>query len=120
MTVVQIIILILEGIHLVFGVFGIPIQRMRKGGGLFGSILLCWGLYIIWGLVWCLILPAIVSPFSKAVFLMFPEVTGLPFIVVFGCLPSVLVCTIAHGIVRPLKRRSPSQATDEPSSLRKV
>jgi small neutral amino acid transporter SnatA (MarC family) len=40
----QIIILVLEFIHLVFGVFGIPIYRMRKGGGLFVSTLLCWGL----------------------------------------------------------------------------
>ena len=111
----QIVILILEGIHLVFGVFGIPIYRMRKGAGLLGSILLCWGLHIIWGLVWCLILPAIVVPFSKAVFLMFPEVTGLPFIVVFSWLPSLLVCTIAYGIVDLLKRKSPSRITDDPS-----
>lgn len=109
MTVVQIIILILEGIHLVFGVFGISIQRMRNGGGLFGSILLCWGLEIAWAFTWSVILPVIVYPFSKEAHLLFPEATGVPFIVVFGGIPSTLVCTIAYGIVHPIERKTTSQ-----------
>ncbi len=104
--VLQIIILILEGIHLVFGVFGIPIYRMRKGGGLFGNVLLCWGLYIIWAFTWCVILPLIVRLFSKELCLLFPEAIGVPFVVVLGCIPSVFVCTIAYGIVHPIKRDS--------------
>jgi len=40
----QVFILILEGIHFVFGVFGIPLYRMRKGAGLFAGTMLCWGL----------------------------------------------------------------------------
>jgi len=107
--VLQIVILILEGIHLVFGVFAIPIYRMRKGKGLFGSILLCWGLEIIWAFTWCLILPAVVSPFGKEFCLLFPEAIGVGFVVVLGCIPSVFVCTIAYGIVRPIKHEGTSQ-----------
>lgn len=46
--ILQIVILVLGGIHVVFGVFGIPLYRMRNGAGLFESTLLCWGLEIIW------------------------------------------------------------------------
>lgn len=105
----QIIILILESIHLALGVFGIPIYRMYKGGGLFVSTMLCWGLEIIWAFTWCVILPAIVSPYSKEVFLLFPDAIGVFPIAVLGCIPSVFVCTIAYGIVHPIRRRSTSR-----------
>jgi hypothetical protein len=107
--VLQIIVLILELVHLVFGVFGIPIYRMYKGGGVFVSTLLCWGLYIIWAFTWCVILPAIVYPYSKEVFGLFPDAIRVPFIIVLGCVPSLLVCSIAYGVIRATRPERKAQ-----------
>lgn len=70
-SVPQVIILILEVIHLIFGVFGIPIYRMSKGGKLLPNILLCWGVYILWAVIWCIILPAIFYHSAKIYFYYF-------------------------------------------------
>ena len=105
--ILQVVILAAQGIHLVFGVFGVAIYRMYKGGGLLSSILLCWGLYIVWAVVWCIVLPAAALYFSKEIFLLFPEVIGVPVIVFAGWLPCMLVCSIACGVismVRPGKK----------------
>ena len=85
--------------HIIFGVFAIPIYRICKGGGLFKSIILCWGLYILWGVVWCVLLPAIMLRFSDEALMLFPESIGVPAIILTGFIPSALVCSIAYAIV---------------------
>lgn len=96
----QVIIIILEVVHIVLGVPAMPIYRVYKGRGLFISALLCWGLWILWAFTWCVILPALVYPRSKEAFVLFPGAIGVPFVIVLGWVPSLTACLIAHGIVR--------------------
>lgn len=98
-NLLQIIILVVQIIHIVFGVFGISIYRMAKGGGLFGNIGLCWGLMFFWGIIWCVILPAIFLPLGKEIFLMFPDAQGVPVILFIGWIPSFVVCTSAYTVI---------------------
>ena len=108
----QIIILIFEAIHIVLGVFAIPIYRMYKGGSLLINTLLCWGLWIIWAFTWCVILLGIVYPYSRETLKFFPEAIGVPAIIVMGWVPSLLVCLLACGIISVIKRESRSGAAD--------
>ena len=101
----QAIIIILEFIHIVFGVFAIPIYRMWKGGTLDTNILLCWGLYILWAFIWCVILPVLCLQFSKELFFLFPESYGVVAIVFVGWIPSIFICSIAYAIIAVIKKR---------------
>ena len=109
----QTIILILEFIHIILGVFGIPIYRMSRGGKLFSNFLLCWGLYIFWAIFWCILLPLICSIIlplilehpNKHVFSLFPEATGVPGIIFIGWIPSIIVCSIAYIVIYTIKKR---------------
>lgn len=95
----QYVVLILELIHIVIGVFGIPIRRISKRGRLLQNILLCWGLLFLWGLIWIVVFPLALSPFGKHIVMLFPEGHCAFAIVVLGWLPSVLVCSIASFII---------------------
>jgi amino acid transporter len=101
----QVIILILEGLCLISIVFGIPVYRIYKGGKPLPNILLCWGLSILWAITWCVVLPyiSISLSLSKEIFLLFPEATGVPAIIILGWLPGTLVCSIAYIIVTLVK-----------------
>lgn len=107
--VLQIAVIIAEGVHLVLGVFGVAIYRIYKGGDLFSSILLCWGLCILLGVIWCIVLPVVLLPFGKEVVLLFPEAIGAPALVFAGWIPCVLVCAIASGVITVVKRREKSE-----------
>jgi hypothetical protein len=108
--VLQVVILAAQGIHLVLGVFGVAIYRIYKGGGLFSSILLCWGLCIFWAVIWCFVLPVVLLPFGKEIFLLFPEVIGVPVLVFAGWLPCMFVCAIAHGFIATVRREKKPRA----------
>lgn len=109
----QIIILMLECVHLVLGVFGIPIYRISRGGSVFVSTLLCWGLWIVWAFTWCVILPAAVCLWSREVIRYFPEAIGLPPLILLAWVPSLLICSIARAIISVIKRRSKSGAAGQ-------
>jgi hypothetical protein len=104
-NILQILILIPEGIHLFIINFGFPIFLLWKGGKLLTSILLCWGLHIIWAIIWCVILPGIASNVSHDLALKFPEAIGVFPIILTGWLPSVVVCTLAYAIIKIIKSR---------------
>ena len=59
------------------------------------NTLLCWGLSVIWAFTWCVVLPAVVLPYSKETLRFFPEAIGVPAIMVMGWVPSLLVCLLA-------------------------
>ena len=103
-NILQILILILQGIHLFIINFGFPIYRLWKGGTLLTSIFLCWGLLIIWAIIWCVILPGIASNVSHDLALKFPEAIGVFPIIGMGGIPSFFVCTIAYGIIKTIKQ----------------
>jgi hypothetical protein len=109
----QYVVLVLELIYIVIGVFGIPIRRISKGGRLLQSILLCWGLLVLWGLIWVVVLPLVLSPFGKHIVLLFPEGHGMFAIVVLGWVPSVLVCSIASFITE-IKNRNRTELLEKP------
>ena len=114
----QIVILILELLHIVFGVFAIPIYRMHKGGSVFVNTLLCWGLWIVWAFTWCIILPAAIYPYNPEMLKLFPEAIGVPPLVILAWAPSLLVCSIAHGIISVIKRQSkPTTADQAPQQI---
>lgn len=109
----QYLVLGLEAAHIIVGVFGIPIRRIWKGGGLFPNILLCWGLFVLWGVVWCIGLPLILSPFGNDIVLLFPESYAVAAILVVGLLPCTLICSIAFGIIEygiPVNERKEDDA----------
>jgi hypothetical protein len=104
----QIVIPILECIHIVFGVCAIPVYRIYKGGSVFMSTMLCWGLWIVWAFTWCVILPAAVYPYSEEVLELFPQAIGVSAVVILAWVPSLLVCLLARGVIAVIKRRSKS------------
>jgi hypothetical protein len=108
----QYVVLILELIHVVIGVFGIPIKRMSKGASLLRSILLCWGLLVLWGLIWIVVLPLALLPFGRHVVMLFPEGHGMFAIVVLGWVPSVLVCSIGSFIIE-IKNRNKTELPEK-------
>jgi len=63
------------------------------------NILLCWGLLVLWGLIWIIALPLALSPFGKHIIMLFPEGQCMFAIVVLGWVPSVLVCSVASFII---------------------
>jgi hypothetical protein len=76
------------------------------------SILLCWGLNILWAFIWCIILPGIALHWSHDLFMKFPEAIGVFPIIITGWLPSLVVCTVAYAIIRIIKSwryRSPNR-----------
>jgi len=111
--ILHVVILAVQGIHLVLGVFGVAIYRIYKGGGLFSNILLCWGLCILWAIIWCIALPIVFLPFGKGIVLLFPEAIGVPVIVFTGWLPCVLVCVIARAVRAIVNRGQKSDTIDQ-------
>lgn len=109
--ILQVVVIAAELVHLVLGVFGVAIYRIYKGGGLFSNILLCWGLCIVWAAVWCILLPVVFLPFSKEIFLLFPEAIGVPALVFVGWLPCVLVCAITHVIIATVRQGKKPEAS---------
>ena len=104
-NILQIVILILQGIHLFIINFGFPIYRLWKGGKLLTSIFLCWGLLIIWAIIWCVILPGIASNMSHDLALKFPEAIGVLPIIVMGGISGLVVCTVAYAIIKTIKSK---------------
>jgi hypothetical protein len=111
----QIVISTLELIHVVFGVFAIPIYRIYKGGSVFVSTLLCWVLWIVWAFAWCVILPAAVYPYNREMLKFFPEAIGVPGLIILAWVPSLLVCLLARGVISAIKRESKSGTADRAS-----
>ena len=105
-------ILTLEFIHIILGVL-LPLTiRIYKGKNFGITILIGWGLIIIWGITWLTLLPMILSPFvSDEILLMFPEAIGGPFILLFGWIQSIALCLAGLMIVEFIKfcqkRRKP-------------
>lgn len=99
-TVLQVIVLILQLVHLIVGVFGIPVYKIYKGGNLISNILLCWGLYVLWAVAWCVILPALFLPLGKNIYSLFPEAVGVGLIVFLGWIPSVICFAFAYAIIK--------------------
>jgi len=102
-NVLQILILIPQGIHLFIVNFGLPIYLLWKGGKLLTSILWCWGHIILWAIIWSIILPAIALHWSHDLFMKFPEAIGVFPIIAMGWLHSLVVCTVAYAIIRTIK-----------------
>jgi hypothetical protein len=98
---------------MLLGVFGIPTYRIYKGSNLLSNIVLCWALAVLWAVTWCIVLPAIFLPFSKEIYLLFPEAIGIPVILFLGWIPITLYCSVAYVIIIIIKKIRKSQTPNK-------
>ena len=99
----QTMVLIPQGIHIVILNFGLPIYLMWRGRNALIGIVSCWGLFILWAIIWCIVLPMIALQFSKDLFLKFPDAIGVLPTIIFGWFPSIIVCLPAYFIIKIIK-----------------
>lgn len=100
----QTVIHILELTHIVLGVFVPPVYRITRGGRLAPNIGLGWGLVILWGVIWCMVLPALFTQ-NKEIFVLFPESHGMIALLLTGWLPSAVVCAGAYAVIVLMRKR---------------
>ncbi|MBI9016424.1 MAG: tetratricopeptide repeat protein [Phycisphaerae bacterium] len=89
-------ILILDFLHIIFGILLPLIIRIHKRKNLFVSIILAWGLIIIWSITWGIIIP-IYFPMSMS-----PDAMVFLFIL-YGFAPASVCCLVADWILTILK-----------------
>ncbi|MBI9016425.1 MAG: hypothetical protein JEZ07_04100 [Phycisphaerae bacterium] len=100
----QTFIITLENIHIIFGVLLPLIIRLYKGKSFVSSVIFGWALIIIWAIIWCKMIPMILSPFvSNEILMMFPESIGILPTIMLGWLPAIALTLVAIVIVAGIK-----------------